>query len=96
MSENRSTTQPTGAGVFAVAELKRRMAEREAGEQIWLTDRDACSMATSGRGSGVVGYNVQTAVDTNHQLIVTHEVRSGSLRHPHPDGNVFRVNFPVG
>jgi hypothetical protein len=73
MSENRSTTQPTGAGVFAVAELKRRMAEREAGEQIWLTDRDACSMATSGRGSGVVGYNVQTAVDTNHQLIVTHE-----------------------
>lgn len=31
-------------------------------------------MATSGRGSGVVGYNVQTAVDTTHHLIVTHEV----------------------
>jgi hypothetical protein len=31
-------------------------------------------MATSGRGSGVVGYNVQTAVDTKHHLIVTHEV----------------------
>jgi hypothetical protein len=31
-------------------------------------------MATSGRGSGVVGYNVQVAVDTKHHLIVTHEV----------------------
>ena len=31
-------------------------------------------MATSGRGSGVVGYNVQTAVDTEHHLIVAHEV----------------------
>jgi hypothetical protein len=32
--------------------------------QISLTDPDSRSMATSGRGSGVVGYNVQTAVDT--------------------------------
>jgi transposase len=31
-------------------------------------------MATSGRGSGVVGYNVQTAVDTENHLIVAHEV----------------------
>src|SRR3977135_3880292 len=31
-------------------------------------------MATSGRGSGVVGYNVQVAVDTTHHLIITHEV----------------------
>jgi hypothetical protein len=29
---------------------------------------------TSGRGSGVVGYNVQVAVDIEHHLIVTHEV----------------------
>src|SRR6266850_581386 len=43
-------------------------------QQISLTDPDARSMATSGRGSGVVGYNVQVAVDTAHHLIVTHEV----------------------
>ena len=43
-------------------------------QQISLTDPDARSMATSGRGSGVVGYNVQIAVDTAHHLIITHEV----------------------
>jgi hypothetical protein len=43
-------------------------------QQISLTDPDSRSMATSGRGSGVVGYNVQIAVDTEHHLIVTHEV----------------------
>ena len=43
-------------------------------QQISLTDPDARSMATSGRGSGVVGYNVQVAVETKHHLIVTHEV----------------------
>jgi len=43
-------------------------------QQISLTDPDARSMATSGRGSGVVGYNVQVAVETKNHLIVTHEV----------------------
>jgi hypothetical protein len=43
-------------------------------QQISLTDPDARSMATSGRGSGVVGYNVQVAVETEHHLIVAHEV----------------------
>src|SRR5437773_1692445 len=43
-------------------------------QQISFTDPDSRSMATSGRGSGMVGYNVQTAVDTVNHLIVAHEV----------------------
>ena len=43
-------------------------------QQISLTDPDARSMATSGRGSGVVGYNVQAAVDAEHHLIIAHDV----------------------
>ncbi|GLC62429.1 hypothetical protein PLESTB_001898600 [Pleodorina starrii] len=42
--------------------------------QISLTDPDARAMATSARNSGMVGYNVQTAVDTETHLIVAHEV----------------------
>jgi len=42
--------------------------------QISLIDPDARSMATSGRGSGVVGYNVQTAVETDHHLIIAYDV----------------------
>ncbi len=42
--------------------------------QISMTDPDARSMATSGKGSGIVGYNVQMAVDAKHHLIVAHEV----------------------
>ena len=43
-------------------------------KQISLTDPDARSMATSGKGTGTVGYNVQTAVDAQHHLIVDHQV----------------------
>jgi transposase len=43
-------------------------------QQISLSDPDARSMATSGRGSGMVGYNVQSAVDTEHHLMVAHAV----------------------
>jgi hypothetical protein len=50
-------------------------------QQISLTDPDSRSKATSGRGSGVVGHNVQVALDTEHHLIVTHEVtNNGSDR----------------
>jgi transposase len=66
-----------------IATLKREMARLKKLEvrmheapdqQISLTDPDARSMATSGRGTGMVGYNVQTAVDAKHHLIVAHEV----------------------
>lgn len=43
-------------------------------QQISLTDPDARAMATSLRASGMVGYNVQAAVDTEHHLIVAHHV----------------------
>ncbi|HQC85412.1 MAG TPA: IS1182 family transposase [Rhodoferax sp.] len=49
--------------------------------QISRTDPDARSMATSGKGSGMVAYNVQVAVDAKHHLIVAHEVtNAGSDR----------------
>ncbi len=41
-------------------------------KQVSLTDPDARSMKS--RGAGIVGYNVQTAVDTKHHLILAHEV----------------------
>jgi len=43
-------------------------------QQVSLTDPDARSMATSGRGTGIVGYDVQTAVDSENHLIVAHDV----------------------
>jgi hypothetical protein len=43
-------------------------------KQVSLTDPDARSMKT--RGTGVVGYNVQIAVDAKHHLIVSHEVNN--------------------
>ena len=65
-----------------ITALKQRMRDLKALEvqmletpdkQISLTDPDARSM-TSGKGTGTVGYNVQTAVDAKHHLIVAHEV----------------------
>ena len=66
-----------------IAQLREQMAafkalapvvEAAPDRQLSLSDPDARSMATSGKGTGVVGYNVQTAVDAKHHLIVAHEV----------------------
>lgn len=55
-------------------DLKGMQAQLEAsGGQVSLTDPDARAMATS-TSRGLVGYNVQTAVETEHHLIVAHEV----------------------
>ncbi|PLZ01169.1 IS5/IS1182 family transposase [Burkholderia sp. WAC0059] len=52
------------------AELLKDLPEK----QVSLTDPDSRSMISQAKGTGVVGYNVQVAVDTKHHLIVTHEV----------------------
>src|SRR5881392_1659933 len=74
-----------------IAGLRRQMQALKAMEQtvqdapdqqVSLTDPDARSMATSGKGTATVGYNVQIAVDAAHHLIVTHEVTNqGYDRH---------------
>lgn len=60
-------------------------------KQLSQTDPDARSMATSGRGTGMVGYNVQTAVDTKHHLIVAHEVTN--LGHDRTQLSRWRFNL---
>jgi len=57
-------------------------------EQISMTDPDARSMATSGRGTGMVGYNVQSAVDVKNHLIVAHEVTN----HGHDRQQLFAIS----
>ena len=87
---DRADREPATAPPARVSRLKEKMAAvkdhiRKLGaierqllqtpdQQISLTDPDARSMATSGRGTGIVGYNVQTVVDTEHHMIVAHEV----------------------
>jgi transposase InsO family protein len=77
------TASEPGAGRLEekIAKLKTQMKELQAIEiqlnespdkQVSLTDPDARSMMT--RGTGIVGYNVQTAVDTKNHLIVAHEI----------------------
>jgi transposase len=87
---DRADREPTAVSEDQVSRLKDKIAGMKAhierlneigaqmqqapDGQVSLTDPDARSMATSGRGTGIVGYNVQTAVDAKHHLIVAHEV----------------------
>jgi hypothetical protein len=82
--EEAATTQSKSSKVREkIAALKKRMEQLKEIEvlvqaipdkQISPTDPDARSMATSGKRTGVVGYNVQTGVDAQHHLIAAHEV----------------------
>src|ERR1019366_808967 len=54
-------------------DIEVRLKEQPDG-QISLTDADARSMVSSRIGTGLVGYNVQAAVDTVHHLVVAHDV----------------------
>jgi transposase len=56
---------------------------KSADRQISLTDPDARSMATSGKDTGIVGYNVQIAVDTKNHIIVAHEVTNVGTDYHH-------------
>jgi len=56
----------------------REKLKTEPDGQLSVTDPDARAMATSRPGSAVIGYNVQTAVDAKHHLIVAHEVTNDS------------------
>jgi len=76
------TTRLKGKIVALKEQMKKlKVIEAELSEapdqQISLTDPDARSMKT--RGTGIVGYNVQTAVDAKHHLIVAHEVTNDGI-----------------
>jgi transposase len=81
----------TGRLQEKIAELKRQAGQLDSaeaqlqetpGKQTSLADPDARPMATSGRGTGMVGGNVQVAADTKRHLIVAHEAANvGHGRH---------------
>jgi transposase len=89
--QDDQTGEKAGRLKHKIAALREQMASFQAMEavveaapdrQVSLTDPDARAMATSGKGTATVGYNVQAAVDAEHHLIVAHEVTNvGHDRH---------------
>jgi transposase len=96
---DRADRQPESMPEGRVAHLKQKIATAKArmrklgqvgrqlqqspDRQVSLTDPDARSMANSGQGTAVVGYNVQIAVDTKHHLIVAEEVTNAGHDRAH-------------
>ena len=79
-AEVQATTERLREKLQTLREQMRRMDQvreqlkQEPGEQVSLTDPDSRSMISQAKGTGVVGYNVQAAVDAKSHLIVAHEV----------------------
>ena len=95
--ETADRTQPAEIGakterlrekIKTLREQMRRMdamreeLKRQPDEQLSQTDPDARSMISQAKGTGVVGYNVQAAVDTRHHLIVAHQVTNVGTDRP--------------
>ncbi len=81
--EGEASELRTARLMTRLGELRRQMRELEAMEdavlaspdrQISLTDPDARAMASAGTGTGLVGYNLQAAVDADSHIVVAHEV----------------------
>lgn len=63
--------------------------------QVSLTDPDARAMATS-NSRGLVGYNVQTAVESEHHLIVAHEVTNTGIDRRQLSGMARQAKAVIG
>jgi hypothetical protein len=60
-------------------QVRERVVADAPDHQVSLTDPDARAMATNGKGTGMVGYNVQTVVDAKHHPIIAHAVTNVGL-----------------
>ncbi len=109
---DRADRQPASVPEARIAHLKEKIEAikteirrlNEIGEQmqqapdgqISLSDPDARSMASAGRGTGIVGYNVQTAVEVKHHLIVAHEVTNVGTARTHLSGMAKQAREALG
>jgi hypothetical protein len=76
--------------------VMEQMVQAAPDQQVSLTDPDARSMATSGKGTATVGYNVQIAVDAEHHLIVAHEVANQGCDRNHLAPMALRAQQATG
>ena len=72
--EGPAARQDRGAEGADAAAQGDRGADAAPARPTALADRSRCPLDEDSRDGGIVGYNVQTAVDAKHHLIVAHEV----------------------